>query len=116
MLPKVALGEVYQLPPAINKVDATTLSRYTGSYSASPGGTFQVRAKDGYLYVTDNNLSLPASVLFFPHSVNSFSGVDTSNSKIISFRFETAADGSVRDLVVNTTKGDVRAHKRTTDN
>ena len=99
VLPKIALGEDYQLPPAVINLDATTLSRYTGSYSASSGSTFQIRAKDGYLYVSENNLSLPSSVLFLPQSHSEFTGFDPADSKIISLRFEMTADGSVANLV-----------------
>lgn len=42
-----------------------------------------------------------------------FTGFDAPNSKIISSRFEMAADGRVRELFVLTKAGDLRAHKLT---
>ncbi len=111
VLPKIALGEGYELPPAVIKLDATTLSRYTGSYSASSGSTFQIRATDGYLYVAENNLSLPSSVLFFPQSRSEFTGFDPVNSRTISLRFEMTADGNVGNLVVGSTAGNLKANK-----
>lgn len=111
VLPKIALGENYELPPPIINLEATTLNRYTGSYSAPSRGTFQIRAKEGYLYVTENSLSLPVSVLFFPQSRNVFTGFDPLNSKVISLRFEMTADGSVKDLIVGSAAVMLKANK-----
>jgi len=111
ILPKVALGEDYEVPPTIIKQDDTTLSKFAGTYSDQTGGTFEIRSKDGYLFVTENNLSLPTSVMFFPRSAAEFTGFDAPNSKIIALRFENAGGGSVGALVVATERGEVWAPK-----
>ncbi len=111
VLPLVALGDAYNLPPAVVSLDEAKLAGYVGTYSTSRGRSFEVRTKANYLYLTINNLSLPTSVLFFPNSATEFTGIDTQDPRIISFSFETARDGRVLDLVVRTSRGPVKAHK-----
>ena len=47
----ILLGEKYEAPPLVTKLDDSQLNRLSGTYELSSGATFEVRVADGTMFV-----------------------------------------------------------------